>query len=133
MMRTVLCRVRIKAPAGRRWVGGDVEEVEPGLALLTGELGGADRPGELLVAGPVAGDQPDALAVDEVELGADDRMDPGGAGRGDEGDRAVEAVAVAEAEGGQAEVGGGGDQGARRRGSLEEGVVGAHGELGEPG
>ena len=129
-------RRRRGAPGGEAVASAGNPPVEPGqaqprLSLDAGELGGADRPGELAVAAAMAGEQADPVAAVEVELGADDRADPRGASRLHEADGAVQAVAVAQPQRLDAQRGGGGHQGARRGGALEEGEVGTGGELRE--
>ena len=116
----------------RRGLGpGDPGDPEARLALLAGELGGAHRAAKLAVSARAAGDQPQPGAVGEVELGPDDGVEAGPAGGMGEGDGAVEAVAVADPERSQPRDGGGLDEGAGGGGALQEGVVGAGGELGE--
>ena len=106
-------------------------QAQPRLPLDAGELGGADRPGELPVAAAMAGEQAQTITAVEVELGADDSADPGRAGRLHEADGAVQAVAVAQPQRLDPQRGGGGHQGARRGRALEEGEVGTGGQLGE--
>src|SRR5207244_9210179 len=100
-------------------------------ALDAGELGSAHHTAELAVPGAIAGQQAKARAIGEDQLGADDRLDTCLVCRLGELDRAVEAAAIAQAEGAQAEPGGGRHQGARRGGPLQEGVVGADSQLSE--
>ena len=126
------------ASPGRRHGGGPARDpaVEPGepqawLALDPGELGGADGPGELPVAAAMTGDQANPVAPVEVELGTDDRADPGSAGRLHEADGAVQTIAIAQSERLDPQRGGAGHQGARRRRPFEEGEVRTRGELSE--
>ena len=125
-------RPEIPAPGPtRRLLLPQPGDAQPGLALDPGELGGADRPAELAVATPAAGQQPDPASVDQVQLDPHHRPDAGLAGSLDEADRPVEPVAVAEAEAPDLQPGGDLDQIAGRGRALQEGEVGAGRQLGE--
>ena len=102
---------------------GAVPRFDPGnaearLALDPGQLGGAHRPAQLAVAGAIPSEQAEASAVRQLQLGSDDRVDARGPSGLDELDRAIQAVAIAEAEGSDLEAGSGAYQGSRRGSPL---------------
>ena len=69
---------------------------------------------EILVTGAGGGEEREDAAVGEGELGADEGAHAGVAGGAEETRGAVDAIAVAEGEGGEFEAGGGGDERFRR-------------------
>jgi hypothetical protein len=87
----------------------------------------------LAVPGAAAREEADARAAGEFEFGPDDRVDARSLRGLDQLDGSVEAVAIAEAEGGDPEPGCGLDHAFRRGGPFQEGVVGTGGEFSEPG
>jgi hypothetical protein len=101
------------------------------LALGAGELGGADGPAELAVAAAATGEEAEATGVDQVQLDAHHRADAGLPGGLDEGDGAVEPVAVAEPEAPDLQPGRDLDKVAGRGRALQEGEVRAGRQFGE--
>ena len=95
---------RLLARDGRAEV--ETVDHQPGLALHPGKLSGAHRAAELAVPGPAAREEAETRAAGELELGADDRVDALGLRRLDQLDRPIQAVAIAETEGGDSQPGG---------------------------
>ena len=124
-------RIKRKLAVTVRLLVGEAGDAQPRLALDAGELGGADRAAELAVAAPATGEEADPAGIDQVQLDAHHRADAGLAGGLDEADRAVEPVAVAEAEAPDLQPGSDLDQVARGGRTLQEGEVGAGRQLGE--
>ena len=71
--------------------------------------------------------------VEQLDLETDDRVEPGGLGRADETDRAVQAVVVRDGQPGQPQLDGPLDQVVGRRGPVEEREVGVAVEFGVRG
>ena len=71
--------------------------------------------------------------VEQLDLETDDRMDPGGLGRADETDRAIEAVVVRDGQPGQPQLDGPLDEVVRCRGTVEEREIGVAMEFGVRG
>ena len=78
------------------------------------EAGAGEELAEILVTGAGGGEEREDAAVGEGELGADEGAHAGVAGGAEETRGAVDAIAVAEGEGGEFETGGGGDERFRR-------------------
>ena len=106
--------------------------LEARLPFDTRQLRRAHCAAELAVSRAAACEEADSGAAGELELCADDRMNPCRLRGLDQLDRSVEAVSIAETERGDAELGGRLDHALRRSGPLKEGVVRAGGEFGEP-
>ena len=78
------------------------------------EAGAGEELAEIFVAGAGGGEEREDAAVGEGELGADEGAHAGVAGGAEETRGAVDAIAVAEGEGGEFEPGSGGDERFRR-------------------
>ena len=117
---------------GRADILGQGGEVEAGRLLLPRELAPADRPGEAGVPDRPVGEHHEMAAVEQGELGAEDRGQAHGLGRHREADDPVEAVVVGDREPGQAEPGGLVDQLLGVAGTVEEGEVGVAVQLRVP-
>jgi hypothetical protein len=76
------------------------------LTFDAGKLGCAHCPAELAVSSPASGQQAYSRAAGELELGADDRMDPLRFRGLDQLDGSIEPVAIAETERGDPEASG---------------------------